>query len=102
MNRIFALVAATGLSVALITPVVLAEEPAKPDRGKSLAETPVEEVVKDTRGGSLPRGGRENPTVEAGAVRWHENLAAARAASVKSGRPVLLFQLLGRLDQEFC
>lgn len=41
-------------------------------------------------------------TVPAGLVRWHADFAAARAAACTSGRPVLLFHLLGRLDEEFC
>jgi len=43
----------------------------------------------------------ENPRVEPGKVRWHDDFAAARAAGRDSGKPVLLFQLLGRLDQRF-
>ena len=35
-------------------------------------------------------------------VAWHADLAAARTAAAESGRPILLFQLLGRLDEEFC
>jgi hypothetical protein len=35
-------------------------------------------------------------------VRWHESVAAARTAAAASGRPLLVFQLLGRLDDEFC
>ena len=43
-----------------------------------------------------------NPAVAPGLVRWHEDFAHAKAAAAKSRRPVLLFQLLGRLDREFC
>lgn len=41
-------------------------------------------------------------TVAAGEVHWHASLDEAVAAARKSGKPVLHFQLLGRLDQEFC
>ena len=44
----------------------------------------------------------ENPKVAPGAVTWKKDFAAACAAAKDSGRPVLLFQLLGRLDDEFC
>lgn len=44
----------------------------------------------------------ENPSVAPGLVSWHANRQAASAASARSGRPVLVFQLLGRLDEEFC
>ena len=36
------------------------------------------------------------------AVHWHADLAAALDAASASGRPVLLFQLLGRLDEALC
>ena len=49
-----------------------------------------------------PDHAADNPAVAPGLVRWHADLAAARAAAVKSRRPVLVFQLLGRLDREFC
>jgi hypothetical protein len=42
-----------------------------------------------------------NPQVEPGKVIWHTDFAAACKASRHSGKPVLLFQLLGQLDQRF-
>ncbi len=39
---------------------------------------------------------------EASAVRWHGSLDEAIRAARESGRPILHFQLLGRLDDEFC
>jgi hypothetical protein len=43
-----------------------------------------------------------NPKVEPGKVKWHTDFATARAASAKSGKPVLLFQMMGKLDDQFC
>jgi hypothetical protein len=43
-----------------------------------------------------------NPEVEPGLIRWHADFAAACAAAKSSGMPVLLFQMMGRLDQQFC
>lgn len=43
-----------------------------------------------------------NPKVEPGKVRWHADLAAACAAAEQSGKPVLLFQMMGKLDDRFC
>jgi len=40
--------------------------------------------------------------VRPGLVEWHSSHEAALEASSISGKPVLLFQLLGRLDEEFC
>ncbi len=102
MRRIFAFVAATGLAVALVAPAVVAQDRGSTDRGKRIAEAPVENVLKTTGNTTILGDVQRNPTVAAGAVKWHDGLAAARAAAMKSGRPVLLFQLLGQLDQEFC
>ncbi len=43
-----------------------------------------------------------NPPASIGLVDWHASLAEARSAAAESGRPVLLFLLLGDLDREFC
>jgi hypothetical protein len=47
-------------------------------------------------------GTAANPIVQPGLVHWHKDFSAACAAAKKSGRPVLLFQLMGRLDRQFC
>jgi len=44
----------------------------------------------------------ENPKVAPGAVTWKKDFAAACEAAKVSGKAVLVFQLLGRLDNEFC
>ena len=44
----------------------------------------------------------DNPKVEPGLVRWHPTFADAQAAATKSGKPVLLFHLMGHLDRQFC
>jgi len=49
-----------------------------------------------------PSDTRINPTVSAGEIQWHKDFSAARIAAGKSGKPVLLFQMMGRLDQRFC
>jgi hypothetical protein len=43
-----------------------------------------------------------NPTVEPGKVHWHASFADARDAAAKSGKPVLLFHMMGQLDKQFC
>jgi hypothetical protein len=35
-------------------------------------------------------------------VVWHPSFDAALAASKDSGKPVLLFHLMGQLDKQFC
>jgi hypothetical protein len=46
-------------------------------------------------------GAGDNPHVEPGKVQWHDGVAAAMAAAKKPGKPVLVFHLLGQLDQRF-
>ncbi len=45
---------------------------------------------------------KDNPRVEPGLVRWHATFADAQAAGQKSGKPVLLFHMMGQLDRQFC
>ncbi len=42
------------------------------------------------------------PKIKAGLVRWHESFATALRSADKSGKPVLLFQLVGNLDEALC
>ena len=44
----------------------------------------------------------ENPAVEPGLVKWHKSFDDAKAAASKSGKPVLLFHMMGQLDKQFC
>jgi hypothetical protein len=43
----------------------------------------------------------DNPWVEPGKVRWHDTFEAAKKAAATTSKPVLLFQMMGRLDQQF-
>jgi hypothetical protein len=43
-----------------------------------------------------------NPKVQPGVVNWHTSFAEALTAARKSGKPVLLFQMMGKLDDQFC
>jgi hypothetical protein len=44
----------------------------------------------------------DNPKVKPGLVNWHKSFEEACTASQKSGKPVLLFQMMGKLDDQFC
>jgi hypothetical protein len=46
-----------------------------------------------------PRAGK---TVQAGLVNWEDNFVAAVAKAGRTNRPVLLFQMMGKLNDEFC
>jgi hypothetical protein len=43
-----------------------------------------------------------NPKVAPGKVRWHADFAVACEAAKKTGKPVLLFHMMGKLDDQFC
>lgn len=66
----------------------------RPDVGKSMVEFPVLEL--------LAAAEADMRRVAPGLVSWHPSFEKACEAAKASGNPVLLFQLLGNLDEEFC
>ena len=88
------------------TPSTQAQAPGQPprvDRGKTIVIEPaVKAVVRNTAAPAPAAPGFVNPKVQPGKVRWHESIAAASEAAKKSKKPVLLFQLMGKLDDQFC
>lgn len=83
-----------------------------PDLRKMAIEVPTERAIRDSdgRGGAAPLAPETDdrtaatPRIPAkpGLVRWHEDRAAALAAAAESGRPVVVFQMMGDLDDELC
>jgi hypothetical protein len=69
------------------------------DVTKRVIETPTKRLIAVK---SAPAAAFVNPKVQPGKVRWHPTFAAACLASAKSKKPVLLFHLLGKLDNQFC
>jgi hypothetical protein len=57
---------------------------------------PVKPKVAELRFVGPPRPAPDSPQ-----VNWHASFAAARKAAQETGKPVLLFHLVGRLDEEF-
>lgn len=51
---------------------------------------------------SYSNGEFTNPKVKPGDVNWHADFETACNVSRKSGKPVLLFQMMGNLDDRFC
>jgi hypothetical protein len=99
------------LLYAALAPVALAAEPvprqpapAKPlaDRGKGVIEMPVKDVLAKLATTTNTADTFVNPKVEPGKVKWHADFAAACEAAKKSKKPVLLFQMMGKLDDQFC
>ena len=71
------------------------------DFAKGKAERPTEDILARTAKAEADKG-FANPKVAPGKVTWHKDFAAACEASKKSGKPVLLFQMMGKLDDKFC
>lgn len=69
------------------------------DRGKADIEVPLKTAVK---GASATTAEAGNPKVQPGLVKWHPDLATACEAAKRSGKPVLLFHMMGKLDDQFC
>jgi len=44
----------------------------------------------------------KSPQVAPGKVRWHADFSQACQAAKKSGKPVLLFHMIGKLTDRFC
>jgi hypothetical protein len=88
---------AAGVLVARALSAAPRNQPGPLDRSKEVIERPTKLLV----GGSAAAP-FVNPKVQPGKVRWHKDFAAAIKAAEKSGKPVLLFQMMGRLDERFC
>jgi hypothetical protein len=74
----------------------------KLDRGKGTIELPAKSVITAAGGSSVAAPIHTRPPVPPGLVKWHGTFDAACTAAKTSGKPVLLFHMMGRLDEEFC
>jgi hypothetical protein len=94
------------LAALLALPAALAaqEERLEPrSLSKRAVELPLETALASADDApSLPPTLGAGAKVAPGLVRWHADFASACAAARASGKPVLLFQLLGQLDDELC
>ena len=85
-----------GLAALLATTATAQQRHA--DIGKRAVEQPIK---RSLRGPKAPAAGHGAP-VAPGRVAWHRDFRTARTAARRSKKPVMLFQLLGRLDDRFC
>ena len=82
---------------------VLATSPAMGEAPtKFVIERPTKEVIASRSGNTAVALSSDNPKVAPGRVTWHPSFAAACNASRVSGKPILLFQMMGKLDEQFC
>jgi len=75
-----------------------------PDHGKYTIEIPTKKLLaaRTVPAATPSAEAFVNPKVEPGKVHWHKDFAVACRAAEKSGKPVLLFQMMGKLDDRFC
>ncbi len=88
----------------LVAVAAWAQEPAplgERDLRKLAVELPVKHGLLDSGAAPVERGA-DPARVLPGRVAWHASPEAALEVARASGKPVLLFQLLGRLDDELC
>jgi hypothetical protein len=97
MNRFGCYRACSVLALA-----ALLTSPAMSDMPKYVVERSTKQVLAAHSSGAAVTAVSENPKVAPGRVSWHPTFAAACAASRASGKPVLLFQMMGNLDEQFC
>jgi hypothetical protein len=74
---------------------------ARADRTKRKLENSTKVVVA-AKSNPATSGAFINPKVAPGKVRWHASYSDACAAAAKSKKPVLLFHMMGKLDEQFC
>jgi hypothetical protein len=73
------------------------------DAGKMVVELPTKRLIASAAVKPVSKNSVfVNPNVPAGKVHWHPSFDAARKAAEKSRKPVLLFQMMGKLDDQFC
>lgn len=81
----------------------------RPDMGKALIERPVKSLLTlpaSLKSESLPTSEiakkETKKKVKPGSVIWYPTTAQAKKNSLLSGKPVLVFHLMGFLDDRFC
>ena len=91
-------------NTAQVVPQNVANAVKMRDFSKGTIELPTEQllVAQTVPAAASPGPAFVNPKVEPGKVRWHKDFETACRVSKKSGKPVLLFQMMGKLDDRFC
>jgi hypothetical protein len=95
-------------TILLLNPAVNAQGAKKPALAADVTKTggiepPAKALVAYKSAAVRDAAGDfHNPKVQPGLVHWHATFADACAAARKSGKPVLLFQMMGKLDEQFC
>jgi hypothetical protein len=96
------LLAAALVSLVLAGNRVLSVRSSTPEPQVSVSPQTPPPPVAESSAPPAPSEEGTNPTVEPGKVRWHSSFADAQSAAARSGKPVLLFHMMGQLDRQFC
>lgn len=80
----------------------LAEKPAEVMISKYKIEMPTKLIVSAQSALAATPAKSDNPKVQPGLVQWHSTFEEACQAANISKKPVLLFQMMGKLDDQFC
>lgn len=92
-----------------------AQQPPRPEESrwsagipgsKMAIETPLKRIISK-ESFAVPQQSSDlkasqDRAVQAGLVAWSASVESAYSRSRVTGKPVLVFQLMGRLDEEFC
>jgi hypothetical protein len=100
-----AALAVPGAAAAILVGRSLWAAPNAPpvDRTKKVIELRPQALLASTAPVlAAPAPAFNNPKVAPGKVRWHADQDTAVKAAGRSGKPVLVFLMMGRLDQRFC
>lgn len=89
--------------VSKLEPAVTAKSVSTPAKEVSSSAKDVSSPAKDVPARAhKPALKPQQEKVAPGKVHWHRAIQTAMDASKQSGKPVLLFQMMGHLDDRFC
>jgi hypothetical protein len=96
------------LSLAFACPMALAQAP--PDLRKAIIEVPLKRTIRSSAATPAPVleekviaiGPDGTQKCVPGKVHWVKNFEQAKSLSATTDRPVLMFAMLGNLDDKFC
>lgn len=89
------------LALTTATPSPAGAQERRSDFSKMAVESPVKRLLSVPSPLSLERM-PANRKMQPGLVHWRADLESACEAAKTSGKPVLLFQMMGNLNQEYC
>ncbi len=97
-------------AIALSTSAQDSSTQPRMDMRKAAIELPIKRLISiDSKGLAVSvakppakTADFKNPKVKPGLVNWRPNFVAACEESRRSGKPVLLFHMMGNLDDGFC